>query len=145
MFIKKFYDTAIAETGGGAETAVLEQPKAEIKEAPKQSFAEAMAKGGTRSTDNKAAKPIVNTEKKEEPKTVEKSEPVETTTTTSKAETEKPESLTQTEKKEEAEPKQIAQPAATEKSLQEVLKGQQPNQVLKELGYDDKTVQFFQK
>lgn len=145
MFIKKFYDTGAVETGGGNETAVLEQPKTEIKEEPKQSFAEAMAKQGQRSTDNKAAKPIVNTEKKEEPKTVEKSEQVETTTTTSKTEKANSESLPPTEKKEEAEVKPIAQPATTEKSWQEVLKSQQPNNVLKELGFDEKSVQFFQK
>jgi hypothetical protein len=141
MFIKKFYDTATVETGGGTEAAVLEQPKTEIKT---PSFAESMAKGGVRSTDNQPAKAFVNTEKKEEPKTVEKSEQVETTTTTSK--TEKANSESQpTEKKEEAEPKPIAQSASTEKSWQEVLKNRQPNEVLKELGFDEKSVQFFQK
>lgn len=144
VYIKKFYDTATTESGGGTESAVLEQPKTEIKETPKESFAEAMAKGGFRSTDSKAEKPIVNTEKKEEPKAVESEvKKVDTTTPSNEAKANS-ESLPPTEKKEEAEVKPIAQSATTEKSWQEVLKGQQPNNVLKELGFDDKTVQLIQ-
>jgi len=142
VIIKKFYDTATTETGGGTEAAVLENPKTEIKT---PSFAEAMAKNGSRSTDIPAAKPSVNTEKKEEPKAVESEvKKVETTTPSSEAKANS-ESLPPTETKEEAGVKPIAQPASTEKSWQEVLKSQQPNNVLKELGFDDKSVQFFQK
>lgn len=145
VYIKKFYETATTETGGGTDTAVLEQPKTEIKEVPKETFAQAMAKSGIRSTDSQPEKAIVNTEKKEEPKAVESEvKKVETTTPSNEAKANS-ESQSQTEKKEEVEVKPIAQSAPTEKSLQEVLKGQQPDKVLKELGFDDKTVQFFQK
>ena len=146
VYIKKFYDVAIGEPAGG-ETATLEQqPNTEVKEtiAPKESIAAIMAKQGVKTTNDSPAKqPIVNKEKKEAPVEA-KNEKVETTTT-SKAETAKPESQSQTEKTEVTESKPIAQTVATEKSLQEVLKSQQPNDVLKELGYDDKTVQFFNK
>lgn len=142
VIIKKFYDTATIETGGGTETAVLENPKTEVKT---PSFAEAMAKNGNRSTDIPAAKPSVNTEKKEEPKAVESEvKKVETTTPSNEAKANS-ESLSPTETKEEADVKPIAQSVTTEKSWQEVLKSQQPNNVLKELGFDDKSVQFFQK
>jgi len=115
VIIKKFYDTATTETGGGTETAVLENPKTEVKT---PSFAEAMAKNGNRSTDIPAAKPSVNTEKKEEPKAVESEvKKVETTTPSNEAKANS-ESLPPTETKEEADAKPIAQSVTTEKSWQ---------------------------
>jgi len=145
-YSKKFYDAALPDSGGGADTEVLEQPNStETKEtvAPAQSIASLMAKQGVKTTnDNKAAKPVVNTENKEEPKQAQKE--TVATTTTSNAETANPESLPPTDEKKEAETKPIAQTATTNQTWQEVLKSQQPNNVLKELGFDDKTVQVIQ-
>lgn len=142
MFFKKFYDTGVAETGG--ETSVAEP----IVETKPVSFAAAMAKGGIKTTtDSPAAKqPIVNkTENKEEAKPVEKSEKVETTTTTSNAEKANSESLQPKEEKEEVTQTQKEPVTTNQPSWQEVLKSQQPDNVLKELGFDDKKVAFLKK
>mgnify|MGYP000877031768 CR=1 FL=1 len=46
---------------------------------------------------------------------------------------------------EKVEEKPIAETTKAAETWQEVLKSQQPDQVLKELGFDDKTVKIFQK
>lgn len=147
--IKKFYEAVIAE-GGNPETEVLEtevpekveEIKAEPKEA-KPSIAAEMAKKGVLKTDSLATKPIVNNEKKEETKKAEVVPPVETTTETPKAEA-KPESQSPEKQEVKEQPQKVETPKA-QTSWQEVLKSQQPNEVLKELGFDDKTVQLTQK
>jgi hypothetical protein len=139
VFTKKFYDTGLSETSGG----VAEVAEPIQKETP--SIASLMAKGGIKTMDNQVAKPVENTEKKEEPKPVEKSEKVETTTTTSEAAKANSESLPPKEEKEEVAPPQKEAVTKPQPSWQEVLKSQQPDTVLKELGFDDKTVKVFQK
>lgn len=145
FLLRKFYDTAEAGLSAGSDTAVATETK------PEQplSFAEAMAKGGTRTAnDNPAEKPIVNkTENKEKPEPVEaKTEKVETTTTTSnEAEKAKPESLSPKEEVKEVTQPQKEAVTLTQPSWQEVLKSQQPDLVLKELGFDDKKVAFLKK
>jgi len=146
IFLKKFYEPNEADAGGGAETAIAEKVETQTKEGEKPlSFAEAMASKGARTNnnDNKVEKPVVNTEKKEEPKPAEGSnEKVETTATTTEAEKAKPESLTQKVEETLATKPPIAEQPKPIQSLQEVLKSQQPNVVLKELGFDDETVEI---
>lgn len=146
LFIKKFYDTGVAESGGGADAEVIEAPVIEQKQEKPPTFAEAMAKGGVKTTiDNKAVKPVVNkTEKKEESKAVEEVKKVETTAPSNEAKANS-ESLPLKEEKEEVTPPQKEAVTHTSPSWQEVLKGQQPDNVLKELGFDDKTVKVLNK
>lgn len=135
IFFKKFYDITDTDTGGG-DTAIAE--KTETKEAP-ISFAAEMAKSGSRATNgNEAAKPIVNTENKEETKTDIKATPDATSNEplpTAKATTESP-AKTEPAK---ATPPPIAEVPKQAQSWQEVLKSQ-PNEVFKELGFDDESV-----
>ncbi len=153
--LRKFYNAGVADAGGGAETEVLDKPEVkdaaviEEKKEEKPSLVEAMAKGGTRilngeqiKTDKKGETPIVNTEKKEEPKlTATEEKQVETTAPTDAAPEAKPETPKQEVKETLAEKLPIAeQSKPLEKSLQEVLKSQQPDNVLKELGFDDEMV-----
>jgi hypothetical protein len=146
IFLKKFYDIAVAEPAG-SEAAVVEQVAPKIEKTEPISIAAAMAKEGHKTTNgNPAAKPIVNkTENKEEAKPVEKSEKVETTTTTLNAEKANSESLPPKEEKTEVAQTQKETAPQVQPSWQEVLKSQQPDNVLKELGFDDKTVKIFQK
>lgn len=131
MFIRKFYDAEVTDAGGGTETA----------EVTTLSPAEAMAKFGSKSDENRVVAPVDINEKKE----VEK--PVEETTVAKAVETpiaEKPTSETSQEKQEvpvveqKVEEKQpiVAEPQKVQ-SLEEVLKTNQPEQIFKALGFDD--------
>ncbi len=134
MFIRKFYDTAVDE--GGGEAAVAEPIQ--------MSAAEAMAKHGSKSDENRVEAPVDINEKKE----VEK--PVEETTTAKVEETpiaEKPASETSQEKTEvlaEVPKVEEKQPIVAEtpkaQTLAEVLKTNQPEQIFKALGFDDNKV-----
>lgn len=125
--IKKFYDTAVAEPAGGSP-----------------SIAQLMATHGVmNSTEETVATPIVlNTEKKEEPQKPAEDSPAVTATEPSNGakanlETpspEKPIEQTPIPQKEEMKAQQV--------QWQEVLRNQQPDTVLKELGYDEKAVSF---
>lgn len=133
MFIKKFYDADVADAGGG-EAAVAE---------PVMTAAQAMAQHGKKSDENSGdVAPIEITEKKEEAK---KEEPVTAATATSevpkeeaKAETPKAEVQAEEPKKVETQPI-VAEPVKVP-TLDEVLKANQPDTVLKALGYDDEKV-----
>lgn len=140
MFIRKFYEADVADASGG-ETAVAE---------PVQIIAaEAMAKFGSKSSEDSVAEPIDINEKKE----VEK--PKDEETATAKVEEtktdEKPASETSQEKqtpieetkKEETTP--IAQAPEKVLTLEEVLKTNQPDTVLKALGFDDEKVALVQE
>ena len=146
MFIRKFYDIAVADSGGGGEAEVLEAPAEtkEVKEIKVPTFAEAMAKNGNRTNkiDSQPTKAIVNTEKKEEPKKEAEVTPAETATELQTQEKAKPESQSQEVEKTLATKPPIAEQPKQTQSLQEVLKSQQPNVVLKELGFDDETVEI---
>lgn len=140
MFIRKFYEADVADASGG-ETAVAEPVQI--------SAAEAMAKFGSKSSEDSVAEPIDINEKKE----VEK--PKDEETATAKVEEtktdEKPASETSQEKqtpieetkKEETTP--IAQAPEKVLTLEEVLKTNQPDTVLKALGFDDEKVALVQE
>lgn len=124
---KKFYNAE--EGAGGSETAVAEAPK---------SIAEIMATQGIKD-GNLAEKPLENKEAKEEVKPE-----TETTAATATVE-EKGEAKTETSavKKEEVVADTKKEETTTnQQTWQEVLKNQQPTQVLKELGFDDETAAF---
>lgn len=124
--IVKFFDTAAPDTSAGSS-------------AP--SIASLMAKSGVvNSTDTPVATPISISEKKEEtahpaPATV----PAATATTEAPAATATPETPKPTEAPALTPQKEEAPKA---QSWQEVLKNQQPDTILKELGFDDQTVGF---
>jgi hypothetical protein len=123
--IIKFFDTNAPDAGAASA-------------AP--SIASLMAKSGVvNSTDTPVATPINITEKKEETaQTAPAKQPAESASAPQPAATVIPESpnptatTTATPQKEEAKVP----------SWQEVLKSQQPDTILKELGFDDKTVGF---
>ncbi len=135
MFIRKFYETAVDE--GGGEAAVAEPIQ--------MSAAEAMAKHGSKSDENRVEAPVDINEKKE----VEK--PTVDEPATAKVEEnptdEKPASETSQEKTEvpvdvpKVEEKQpiVAETPKTQ-TLEEVLKTNQPEQIFKALGFDDDKV-----
>lgn len=138
MVIGKYYAAVI--DGGGGATEVVEEKI--------MSAAEAMAKHGQKSDENSVAEPI---DIKKEVKEVEKK--VEEVTPTAKVEeetktTEKPASETPQEvKKEEPEKveKPIAEQPAKVQTLDEVLKTNQPEAILKALGFDDDKVALIQE
>lgn len=102
-------------------------------------IASLMAKSGVlRQPGESGPVPTVNTEKKEEPAPAV-AEPANATPTTP-AEKAKPESPPPTEAA-KTEPTHTA-PSEKAPNWQEVLKTQQPNTILKELGYSDKLVDF---
>src|ERR1700722_4968678 len=134
MFTPRFfYDTAVAEApAGGTEAAVAEAPI---------DMASAMAKTGRLiRPGNEGEAPKVNTtEKREETKPVPAPAPA-TANQTQSADKVKTESPKPSTAQQAAKPQTEAAPAA--QTWQEVLKQQQPNAVLKELGYDDHMVNF---
>lgn len=123
QFFRKFYDVAVAEAPTSTDTAAsAEQP----------SVAQMMAKQGRRTEG-----PLVEqqTESRQEAtKPPDSAEPAKPATEATTQET-KP-ADTQAEKPVQAEP---AKPV--ERPWQEVLKSQQPDAILKELGFDDSMVQ----
>lgn len=119
--IKKFYNTDLPDTGG-ATTSV----------------AEMMAKHGViNNTDTPVATPVPDKEVVEETPKPPEVTPAATATETSKSETvleTPPPTPTEAPKAE------VVQP-----NWQEVLRNQQPDDVLKELGYDEKAVGFLKE
>ena len=148
--IRKFYDVAEAQ-GGGADTEVLDAP---VDTAPKQSIAALMAAQGTKTTENTVHKPTAQdilpkseAETKLQTKTEALSAEKTVDTTTSqtpdvKAEAKKESPTKQEEVKVEAPKPQTEEVQQPKLSLQEILKTEQPDNVLKALGYDDKVVGF---
>jgi hypothetical protein len=129
MFItfRKFFDTAAPDTGSASA-------------AP--SIASLMAKSGVvNSTDTPVATPINITEKKEETaQTAPANIPAESAKIEAPAVTATPESPKPTTETATAQPQKEAAPKV--QSWQEVLRSQQPDTILKELGFDAKTVGF---
>ncbi|MDE1767230.1 MAG: hypothetical protein KGI27_13310 [Thaumarchaeota archaeon] len=157
-FSKKFYDIGVAEAGGGTETLEETAPAAVEKQETKQpeklpveenmSPAAIMAKQGVKITSGSLAQkePEANKETKEAPPKAEEAEPVATTNEAPKAEKAKPESQSPKQEAPKAQNPPIeAKAEVAPPSWKEVLKSQQPNDVLKELGFDDKTVQIANK
>ena len=145
---KKFYDPAIGDNGGGQEEAgtetIAQEPIAEVKKEEKPSIAALMAKQGIKSENGiKTERSDVNKENKEQNKKADEVAPVETTIETQKAELKEPKSPQQEEDKSVKTQKE--ETPKTNSTLQEVLKSQQPDSVLKELGFDDKTVKLVNK
>lgn len=140
MFLRKFFDP-VATGGGGTE------PEAQATQgAP--SIAAIMATQGRKvdGDDSTGLSPNVNKEVKEEPTTATEVTPAATATETPKAESENPESQTQpvAEATPPAETPIAQAEVKPEPTLQEVLRSQQPDNVLKELGFDDEKVKFIQ-
>ncbi len=138
--IRKFYDTAEAETGGGSEAAVAE------KEAPQvTSIAEAMAKHGVKNSglETPELKPVdIKKEVAEKPKEEKQSESAETAAkvekpTEAKTETTEKKPEVKEEPKVETKKEEAHKPQPT---FEEVLKSQPRNAVLKALGLNDKTI-----
>lgn len=122
--IIKFFDTNVPDTGAASA-------------AP--SIASLMAKSGVvNSSDTPVATPISIPEKKEET--------AQTAPATVPAESAKTEAPAATVTPESPKPAEAVKPQKEETvkvpSWQEVLKSQQPDTILKELGFDDKTVGF---
>ena len=123
--VRKFYDLAGAETGGNNIAAL-------------------MAKSGViNETDNMVATPVEIPENKAETSQTDGT-PVATTTDLPAAETASPETPSQTETVvEPVKPVEVqAQEPVKLISLQEVLRNNQPEVILKELGFDDNLVGF---
>jgi len=135
MLIKKFYDAAIADTAGGGAAVVESLSPAAL-----------MAKSGIMRDENTVETPIQIPEKKEE---VKSEEPVATATVETPGSEEKPASETPQEIKTEEPIKVETPPIAAEPvkvpTLDEVLKNNQPDTVLKALGFDDEKVDFVSK
>lgn len=134
MFIRKFYEPAIAETAGAA-TEIVEKV---------ESAAAMMAKMGTKSDENSAIRPTSIVEKKEEVKT-EEATPAATAKVEEPVKTESSEPIkTKVEEPAKVETP-IAQTPAKVPTLDEVLKNNQPDTVLKALGFDDQKADFVSK
>jgi hypothetical protein len=129
MFVRLFRDMDAVDTTAPITT-----------ETP--SLASLMAKSGVvNSSEEMAAQPILNTEKNEEPVKPTEATPAEPATEPVKTQGQQETPAEQTPVF-GAKP-QIEEPAKpTEVAWQEVLKVQQPEAVLKELGFDDKMVAF---
>lgn len=126
MKVFKYYDADAAEiVGGGASIAQL------------------MAQHGkVNSTGEVAATPIqIGSEGTTKADEVT---PVATTTETTEAKVTTEEPKPQTEVKEAAKPQEAVE-APKQPSLQEVLKNQQPEAILKELGYDESAIGFLKE
>ncbi len=141
-FIRKYYNTEVAETGGGNETAVAETPITNI--------AAAMAKHGVNAgSENQVAKPIGITKPKEAETKVEEPTPAATATVDKPTETKAPETSQEKPKEEvkkvEETPIAKSEPQKTTTTWQEVLKTQQPDTILKELGFDEQKANFVSK
>jgi hypothetical protein len=111
------------------------------------SVASLMATKGTRiSEGSEVATPVIISEKKAEPETPTVTvDPVVTTTSTPPVETAKPETpTTPKEVTPEAPTPQIEEKPKAAPQWQEVLKQQQPDAILKELGFDEKVVNFLE-
>lgn len=105
------------------------------------SIAATMAKSGVlRQPGDDGPIPTINIEKKEPTPAIATPAPA---TAAQPAEKAKPESLTPA-KEQKQEPPQTATPA-TVTSWQEVLKSQQPDAILRELGYGEKLVEFLRE
>ncbi len=125
--IKKFYNTETPEggTGGGESIAAL------------------MARSGSKSEPGQTvAIPIVNTEiNRNEPAKVEDASPAVPATEQPDTPAAAPETPTPTvEPQAVVETPIVEQQQPSTQNWQEVLKQQQPNEVLKELGFDEKVV-----
>lgn len=132
--ISKFYDTAIAENAGGA-TEVADKPN----------IAELMGKQGVvNSSSEMVAKPIeIQKEVKGEVEKEVNSESAATATKDEPAKETKPGTKENpVEVEQVSKTPQVAEVPKAQLTLDEVLKNEQPNTILKKLGLDDSTVSF---
>lgn len=127
--IKRYFNADATEATGGTP-----------------SVAELMAKHGTVSTGTPATTPIViNSEKKEEPPKPTEDSPAVTATETSNGEKANLETPSPEQVAEEVQTPQKAEEPTKQLAWQEVLRNQQPDDVLKEMGYDEKAVGFLKE
>lgn len=126
--LHKFYDIGATDTGGGTE--VVHEP----------SVAELMAKQGYNSDNRPAPQVQVEDKRDNEPEQTEVDVQAALVSTEAKVE----DVVQETKPPIEAVVAQTVQPQTTV-SWQEVLKQQQPDTVLKELGFDDSKIGLIQK
>lgn len=120
--IKKFYDTNAPDAGGGTP-----------------SIAQLMAQHGVmNNTDSPVATPVIDKEGTQEPEKPVEVAPAATATETSKSEQ-------AIETPQPTLPEAPKAPEVVQPNWQEVLRNQQPDDVLKTLGYDEKAVGFLKK
>lgn len=134
--IRKFYDAGLAE------------PPASTTPTVSDSIASIMARQGTKNdSEGFISKPIeTQPDNKVEPEPAKPVEPVATTNPpATPAEAAKPEAPSQPQEPAKTPEPPIAAEPPKVPTLQEVLKSQQPDAVLKELGYDDNTVKLLNK
>jgi Fe-S-cluster formation regulator IscX/YfhJ len=131
MYIKKFYDIEATEPVASNETT---------SEAPVESIAAIMARQGVKSglSEEVAMPPRVNNGASKA-SSVKDDSPVEPTKEESKSE--KVEKASAREEAEVPEPQKEKEQKA-ESSWQETIKSQQPDEVLKALGFDEKAISF---
>ena len=122
------------------ETTTTAPETAEVVQAATPSIASIMAKSGVKTTpDSTVAVPEINTESKSEG-TAKPTPPVDTANEEKAESTAKTDTPTQTKAPSVEPVKQSEAPKAT--SLQEVLRNHKPDDILKELGFDEKVVGF---
>jgi len=137
-FLKKLYNAEAVETPAAAPEVTPEP----IKETP--SIASLMAKQGVmNSNEGMVATPISIDRRTEETQTTKVEAPVEPTTAETKVEETKVETPSPVEKVEaKQEPQKEAVNAKSEVNWQDALKGQQPEAVLKQLGFNERQAEF---
>lgn len=133
IFLRKFYDASVEENATQVQEEVVND---------KPNIAELMAKHGTKNnTEGMVATPIeIKKEQKAESETKEVSKPVDTTTSTVKVEEEAKAEPAKVETKETQKATETVVEQPKIPTWQEAIKSTQPNEVLKELGYDEKVL-----
>ena len=136
QFFTKLYDTAI------------EEPATQLQEATQSDvldIAAAMAKHGVKNDSAEmVATPIeIKKEPKAESETKQEPKPVDTTTSAVKVEEEAKAEPAITETKEVQKPTEVVAEQPKIPTWQEAIKSQQPNEVLKELGFDEKVLSLY--
>lgn len=136
MFIRKFFN-ADAEEATAAPEAVAEAPQS-----PSQSIASMMAQGGRLNVTGETAEMPKDTAKETKASEEAPNDAVTATDTEATKGEETKEAATKKEAPQVAAPIAAPPPAPPTETWQSVLKKEQPDVVLKELGFDEKVVGF---
>lgn len=136
MFIRKFFN-ADAEEATAAPEAVAEAPQS-----PSQSIASMMAQGGRLNVTGETAEMPKDTAKETKAAEEAPNDAVTATDTEATKGEETKEAATKKEAPQVAAPIAAPPPAPPTETWQSVLKKEQPDVVLKELGFDEKVVGF---
>lgn len=129
IYIRRFLDPNVSA-----------EPATQVQQ-PQSSIAELMGRHGVmNNTADPVATPISIPEKEEKPETAQENGTAATANEAPQAEQAKPEAPLPSTVEEPKPTPQIAEAPKPQPTWQEVLKSQQPDAVLKALGYDDKVV-----